>query len=176
MHPKHYITTPNRHSVSRSNIISLLLVTVLASVDLLQKQWALAHLNQGQTLPFIPKLLQWRLTYNTGGPWSVFADSPAIVLGVGLCTILLLVYFWWHEQKYRPGIYWHYVLITAGAIGNLWNRVSLGAVIDSIELIPIHYPVFNIADVLICGGIILWLVTRLVNKPTINSVSTQGSL
>jgi signal peptidase II len=56
--------------------------------------------------------------------------------------------------------------ILAGALGNLYDRLFLGYVIDFIE---IHYgnfywPIFNIADISISIGVILLLYTTFINR------------
>tara|TARA_B110000914_G_scaffold114067_1_gene99760 strand:+ start:574 stop:801 length:228 start_codon:yes stop_codon:yes gene_type:complete len=56
--------------------------------------------------------------------------------------------------------------ILAGALGNLYDRIFLGYVIDFIE---IHYgnfywPIFNIADISISIGVILLLYTTFINR------------
>jgi signal peptidase II len=59
-----------------------------------------------------------------------------------------------------------FVLILAGAVGNLIDRFWHGAVTDFID--PTHYPAFNVADSLICIGAAVLIGTSLLDgrKPT----------
>ena len=59
-------------------------------------------------------------------------------------------------------------LIAGGALGNLFDRLRTGAVIDFIDLYwrAYHWPAFNIADSAICIGVGLFLVLSFKEKDT----------
>jgi signal peptidase II len=70
---------------------------------------------------------------------------------------LLLVYFALHSD--RPGLWLVVGLVIGGALGNLADRVRIGAAIDFID--PPVWPAFNLADVAIVGGV-AWLAYMLL--------------
>ncbi|MBX6396108.1 MAG: signal peptidase II, partial [Alicyclobacillaceae bacterium] len=49
-------------------------------------------------------------------------------------------------------------LLLGGALGNLWDRVTTGRVVDFIDVRLIHYPIFNVADSFITVAV-AWMVT-----------------
>ena len=53
---------------------------------------------------------------------------------------------------------WSLVLVAAGALGNAIDRVAHGFVVDLFDFRLIHFPVFNVADIFICVGGVLFVV------------------
>ena len=53
---------------------------------------------------------------------------------------------------------WSLVLIAAGAVGNAIDRVARGFVVDMFDFRLIHFPVFNVADIFICVGGVLFVI------------------
>lgn len=93
------------------------------------------------------------LLFSTPAPWW---------LGVTVMAIGLVVVGWLMAQALRQ----HQslallatTLLFFGAASNLYDRIAYRAVIDVFDL-GRWWPVFNVADMLICGGLILWLLAR----------------
>lgn len=53
---------------------------------------------------------------------------------------------------------WSLVLVAAGALGNAIDRVIHGFVVDLFDFRLIHFPVFNVADIFICVGGVLFVI------------------
>jgi signal peptidase II len=67
-------------------------------------------------------------------------------------------------------------LITAGALGNLADRLHGGEVRDFLNFYIIHYPVFNVADILIVAGAIVYGIEVLRGEPkTPKTEASRGS-
>ena len=62
---------------------------------------------------------------------------------------------------------WGLALVLAGAIGNLFDRIAYGYVIDMIEVTFIEYPVFNLADNMVVIGTALFALYILFFDKTI---------
>ncbi len=110
-------------------------------------------------------MLSFTYRENTGGPFSLLADSEwAWVLGP-LAVVATLAVIWWLLSS--PAHSRLEVLacgtIVGGAVGNLVDRYQFGAVRDFINLTCIRWPVFNSADVFICIGVVLLFWDLLVN-------------
>ncbi|URJ23119.1 signal peptidase II [Blochmannia endosymbiont of Camponotus sp. C-003] len=96
---------------------------------------------------------------NTGLAFGLFADSHLYYHGIFVwITILVIVAFIVALYKlidrsrcYRIS----YSMIIGGALGNLFDRILYGAVVDFIDLHikSWHWPTFNVADIAICVGI-----------------------
>ena len=129
------------------------LVVVLA-LDQLTKHTIAAGIDPGQTRKFLPAI-QLVHVRNTGVAFGFFAGGGILVLVFTFTALAaLLVYF-----VMRPGRPWLWLptgMLIGGAIGNLIDRVSHGAVTDFIKL-P-FWPAFNVADMSITVGVLalLW--------------------
>jgi signal peptidase II len=111
------------------------------------------------------------LTHNRGITFGFFNGEPGI--GAFLFTILALVIvvvllIWLRQVRH----WWAAIAIGAvigGAIGNVIDRVRLGAVVDFIDFtLPAwnwHWYTFNLADAAICCGVTVLLLDGLLVRP-----------
>lgn len=108
-------------------------------------------------LSIIPGILKLSYIENTGGAYGLGADSILVLIGINILLITFLVTILIRgknlDDKVRKGL----MLILAGGISNLLDRLLRGYVIDYIDINEIiNYPVFNMADVsIVCGAIII---------------------
>jgi signal peptidase II len=85
-------------------------------------------------------------------------SSDALVLALTLGALALLVgYFAAHAS--RPELWLPVGLVVGGALGNLADRVRIGAAIDFID--PPLWPAFNLADMAIVAGVGLFVAMLL---------------
>ena len=119
-------------------------------VDQATKTWALGSLEQPKTI--IDGLLFFRLTYNSGGAFGLLQGYPEIFLVATLAATVAIL-FWVRGLEQRS---WAIPLglVLGGGFGNVADRVfrdTGGRVVDFIELK--WWPVFNVADMCIVGGV-----------------------
>ncbi len=152
-----------------------LIAGLLIAADQALKAWALANLIERQpATPFIPGLIDWVLTFNTGAAWSLFSGS-ALPLAIGrlLVGLGILGYLTFRPQPRFVTVVLS--LISAGAIGNAIDGIRLGKVTDMIHSPALSavtravnagdFPIFNIADMCVVGGTLLLLIASLVPDP-----------
>ncbi|MDB5477565.1 MAG: lspA [Alphaproteobacteria bacterium] len=102
------------------------------------------------------------MVWNPGVSFGMLqTDSALVVYGLSAMAIIVAIGFmvWlWREPKPLRG--WSIGLIVGGALGNVWDRLRFGAVVDFIDLHAgsWHWPAFNIADSAVSIGIILLLI------------------
>lgn len=131
----------------------VLLIIFGVVVDQLVKLLVAARLPLGGGFELVPGLLQINYVQNTGAAWSMFSNSTlALAVFSVVMAVFLGVWLWRtpREQLWRRVAL---ALMLAGALGNMIDRFRLGYVVDFIKL-P-HWPVFNIADILLCVGVAL---------------------
>ncbi len=125
------------------------LIGAILLADRWSKSWAQRFLAPRSFIEIFPFL---RLTYveNTGAAFGVLQDSNAffIALSIVLLGGLLVARRRWCSA--RSGSRYAVALVIAGALGNLYDRLAFGHVIDFIDLRV--WPVFNIADSCISVG------------------------
>ena len=102
--------------------------------------------------------------YNTGGAWGMFSDYPRILLSIRCVIISLLSVYVWTTASLTFFRRCALSIICIGAIGNVIDYFIYGAVVDMIHCVfwGYSYPVFNVADTLIVGGVaalcIQWVI------------------
>lgn len=151
--------SPDRlHRKQRLAAVSLLVGAVGAVLDQFSKALMVHWLPLGQVEPVLPGLLQWRRVENTGAAFSLFHGG---VVWLGLISLLvsLGLVLWLLNRPPRQRLNAvAYGLVLAGALGNGLDRWFRGAVVDWIELVPVTFPVFNLADVAINVAVALLLL------------------
>lgn len=133
-----------------------LIVVFLVVIDQLVKWWVRASIPLGQSIPFIPYLMDLAYVQNTGAAFSVFSRHTWLLTLISLAGSVLLAILLW--KKYFPG--WvgklSLSLVLAEAVGNLIDRAFLGYVTDMFQTTFIHFAVFNVADIcVVVGGFLL---------------------
>lgn len=163
------ISKPNRTSKTAARGRLLALTLLFAGLDQAVKFWISQAMQPGQHWPIWPGIFQLTLTYNTGAAFSVFNDQPqALTAFASLLFLGIAVYAWTRKQS-APLEVLSLALILGGALGNLMDRFRLGKVVDFLDAVLIHYPVFNLADTFIFCGVALLLWTQLASRQETSS-------
>ena len=136
-----------------------LLVFVL---DQASKLWFDNNLNMYQQIVIIPDYFSWTLAYNTGAAFSFLADADGwqrwFFAAIALVVSAVLVVWLKRLKADETWLALALALVLGGALGNLFDRVAYGHVID---FILVHwqnrwyFPAFNLADSAITVGAIL---------------------
>lgn len=110
------------------------------------------------------ELVHW---HNTGAAWGIFQDFNTLLALISLLTVLGLYLFRHSFQLHRPSCRVALGLIAGGIIGNLIDRIRLGAVIDFLHFYvgKYHWPAFNVADSAICIGVGLYIIASWRSEP-----------
>jgi len=144
----------------------LVLAVLLVVADLASKSAAQAYLDAPlpRNVVAIPGVLDFTYRENTGGPFSILAGSDwSWLLGPLALLATAGVVVWVVRAQVRSRVEaLACTIIVGGAVGNLIDRLSLGAVRDFLSLTCIRWPVFNLADSFICVGVALLLWELLV--------------
>lgn len=104
-------------------------------------------------------LVRFHLVHNTGAAWGMFGDSTFLlgVMSLIVC-VLLTVYLFFLVHRPNALQVVGVALVVAGGLGNAFDRFTLGYVVDFIEPVFIDFPVFNVADIGVTCGFVLFLV------------------
>jgi signal peptidase II len=124
-------------------------------------QQALGHRGP---LRLLPGILDLRYTENHDAAFSLlrqveFPGKVAVLAALTCLALAAIVAIWWRRRDASRAEQVGYGLIVAGAVGNLLDRVARGFVVDFIHVH--HWPVFNVADVLVGVGVALLFLAHL---------------
>ena len=149
-----------------------LLALMVVLLDRWSKRLVAARLPMYSHIQIIPGFFQMTHTENTGAAFSLFADSPshwktAMLIGFSVIAMLVVFVLLWKQRRALSITGIALSLILGGAMGNLWDRVASGRVVDFLLFYVKRYqwPVFNLADSAIVIGASLLVIEILFHKP-----------
>ena len=162
---------PNTSNAGRFGRLGWLWLTLLVLViDQASKTYFDGALQMYQRIVVIPDFFSWTLAYNSGAAFSFLADSSGwqrwlfALIAVVVSGVLLV----WLKRLGRNDT-WLAIglaLILGGALGNLYDRIAYGHVIDFILVHWEHrlFPAFNVADSAICVGAVMLALDMFKSK------------
>ncbi|MGP0021012.1 MAG: signal peptidase II [Candidatus Sulfotelmatobacter sp.] len=158
-----------KNTPARTTHFLLALLVVL--LDRWTKRLVAARIAMYSHIQIIPGFFRLTHTENTGAAFSLFADSPshwktALLIGFSVLAMIIVSVLLWKQSRPLTMTGIALSLILGGAIGNLWDRVASGRVIDFLLFYVKHYewPVFNLADTSIVIGASLLVIEILFHK------------
>ena len=140
----------------------LVTLTVLA-FDQPLKNLILDSLVVGETVSVLP-ILNVTLIFNDGAAFSFLSTAGGwqrwLFIGIAASVSIIIIAQLLQQCIQRPWSKFAMAMILGGALGNLWDRLIYGMVIDFIQLHlgNWYYPVFNFADVAISIGAVTLIV------------------
>lgn len=157
------------HSARATHFLLALIVVLL---DRWTKRLVAAHIAMYSHIQIIPGFFRITHTENTGAAFSLFADSPshwktALLIGFSVTAMIVVIGLLWKQKRGMTLTGIALSLILGGAVGNLWDRVARGRVVDFLLFYIKQYqwPVFNLADSAIVVGALLLVIEILFSRP-----------
>jgi signal peptidase II len=142
-------------------------IVVGVSLDLYTKSLAARALLDRGDVTAIPGLLAFRYTENRGAVFGIGQGMISFFLVFSLIALGVVLFLFLTSDRRQSMVHLALGLITAGALGNFYDRVFLQHVRDFMLLFPnTHwYPyIFNVADVLLCVGVPLLIICWIVQS------------
>ena len=112
-------------------------------------------------LTVIPNVLNFTYTENTGGAFGV--GSRFFILGLSIIIIAIAIYFL-VKEKDKIKDFMPFTMIISGSLGNMFDRIFRGFVIDFIDVNILDFPNFNIADICIVLGVFILIIEMIFNR------------
>ncbi len=154
---------------------SSLIIFLLLLLDQITKYIARTSLDMGIPVKIIGSFFQLTYVENPGMAFGITVDNTILFLALSLVAASLVFYYMYKLRNEAFALQLAITMIAAGAIGNLSDRFIRGSVVDFLdfEFWDIHipafkllglqfagfhmtrWPVFNVADMAVSGGMIL---------------------
>ena len=142
------------------DLLLLLTISGVLLVDQLSKVAIRSTLRVGESWPAEGLV---RITHgtNTGTAFGLLPNQTLVLIVSSVIAIAFLVYY--YRTHALPSVLLRFAigLLLGGAVGNLVDRIRVGAVVDFIDLGP--WPIFNVADSSIVVGIALLIGVTTLN-------------
>ena len=139
-------------------IKNILFTAVLIFADRLSKVMAAKYLADGTVMTVIPYFLGLRYLENTGMAFSMLSGRTVFLAVITAAALIIMAYFLFVKNYGERFERFCFILIFAGGVGNLIDRVFQGYVIDYFEFLFMDFAIFNVADVYVCVGVGLYAI------------------
>src|SRR4051812_19152860 len=156
----------------------LLLSAAVVVADLASKAW-ISHVFAPGEMRVVTPFFNLVLVYNTGAAFSFLANAGgwqrwffmAVLIAVSVAVVVML-----RRRAGQKLLACALALVLGGALGNLYDRVTLGHVVDFVQLHAAGYywPAFNVADSAITIGVALLVWDSLMSRGQAE-MTNQGS-
>ncbi len=148
---------------NRSMLNWLWVSVLVVLLDQLSKAAAERWLGDGSVVGLLP-VLDLRLAYNTGAAFSLFENAGGwqqiLFSAIGIVVSAFIVWYLRRLARSQWLLALGMALILGGAMGNLYDRLTMGKVVDFIHAFwqNHHFPIFNLADSAITLGAALLII------------------
>jgi signal peptidase II len=144
------------HAMRRFYFATALVVLVL---DRVTKWLVEERIGLHETIPVIPGFFRLTHVQNPGAAFGLFAESSfewkgALLVIFSLIALTVVSFLLWRNSHVYSMAGMALALILGGAVGNLWDRLLSGHVVDFLDfyIATHHWPAFNVADTAIVAG------------------------
>jgi signal peptidase II len=144
--------------------VYIAVIAAAFAADRLVKLWAAGPLVSlhGGSLPLIEGVFHFTYAENRGAAFSMLQGQKWLLIGVTGIICLVGLYFLFFSRRRLPVLPSIAIaLALGGALGNLYDRIFLGYVIDMLDFCLINFAVFNVADSCVNVGVVLlaiWMI------------------
>ena len=145
-------------------VFNLLAAAALIGIDQAIKLWAVQALQPVGAMPFIPHVVELRFVLNQGMAFSLLSGKQLFLIIATSIALIFVAYGLFFRSRGRYLQQAALLLILAGGIGNLIDRVLNGEVVDYINLLFMRFAVFNFADICVCVGVALWVLVIFLDE------------
>lgn len=139
----------DRHSEgAKKYLAAILCCTAAVVLDQATKHLAVVHLKLQKEIVLIPDVFELRYLENRGAAFGLFQNRQVFFIAAAVVIFFLIGFIYGKIPSGRRFIPMRAcaVLICAGAVGNLIDRIRLHYVVDFFYFSLIDFPVFNVAD------------------------------
>src|SRR5215470_3407721 len=157
----------------------ILIASMVVVLDQLTKRLVAQRITLSDGIDVIPGVFRLTHVQNRGAAFGLFSESPsewkvAMLILFSVAALAVVSALLWRNGNALNATAIALSLVFGGALGNLWDRVATGRVVDFLDFYvgSHHWPAFNIADSAIVVGALL-LLSEIFLAPQEDKVVSQ---
>jgi len=158
----------------------ILIAASVVMFDRLSKWLVAQKIGLSDSVDIIPGLFRLTHVQNKGAAFGLFSESPsewkvAMLILFSVAALAVVSALLWKNGNAMNATAVALSLVFGGALGNLWDRVATGRVVDFLDFYvgTHHWPAFNIADSAIVVGALLLLSEIFLAPPQEEKIVSQ---
>lgn len=170
-----------RHRGSALALLSLAIVVY--ATDQLTKNWVVANLPEGRSVPVLGEFLQWYFVRNPGAAFSMASGATWVFTLLAAAVVGAIIWQVRHLGSRTWAIF--FALLLGGVLGNLTDRLTrdpgfpVGHVIDFISTPwmfpwPLSPAIYNVADIGIVSAMCLFVLITILGLSIDGSPRSRG--
>lgn len=143
-----------------TTILYAVLALLMVALDQLSKAHIVKILKGKENIVWIKNVFELEYLENTGAAFSSFTGKQGFLLTLTSIVLLFCIVEFLRIPvgKRYAGLRISFLLIIAGAIGNMIDRVKQGYVVDFFYFVPVNFPRFNVADIFVTVSVPLLFI------------------
>ena len=144
--------------------LAFAMIAMLTALDQWSKYLVETRLPYRESIEVMPFFAFFR-TFNDGVAFSMLSGfGVGGLMVIGAVVFVLVLWLWSKVEKGRPFTHLGFALISAGALGNLIDRATLGYVIDFIQFHTVNwsFAIFNVSDTYISVGVAAIIIDEIL--------------
>ncbi len=148
------------------------LLAILLAFDLASKSVIEASMQLGDSIPVIPGFFNITYAVNKGAAWSILEGEMIFFYIITTVAIGFISWMFIKTKKHHTFTRISLICMLAGTVGNFYDRIVYQHVRDFLDFIIFGYdfPIFNIADSVLCIGVFILFLVILFNKEEANEL------
>lgn len=154
------MTSNKNNSKAMSMVINCIWIILLIVLDQITKLFAIVHLKNIDSISLIRGVFELRYLENRGAAFGMMQNMKVIFVIIALLMLMFVIFALLKlpdNKRYLP-LRIIMILIGAGAVGNLIDRLFRGFVVDFFYFSLIDFPIFNVADIYVSVSCILLVI------------------
>lgn len=138
-------------------IIDALIIVILTGIDQMTKYVAVEYLKDKPAFKIIDNVFELNYLENRGAAFGMLQNQKIFFVIIAVIMLVIVFYALLKMPTERKYILFRLcmVLVGAGAIGNLIDRISHDYVVDFFYFVLINFPIFNMADIYVSVSCII---------------------
>lgn len=150
----------NKNKTFQSYMYAVIWCVIAIFIDQITK-WLVVHNLKGKdSITIIPNVFELHYLENRGAAFGMLQNKQIIFL-IGASIVLIAIGYLYRKIPHMSRYFWLRfcaVLVCAGAIGNMIDRIRLNYVIDFFYFSLIDFPIFNVADCYVVVACVLFAI------------------
>ena len=149
----------------QKNFYNFLFILLIFLLDQISKYFVLEYFNQSSNKTFVVNsFISFNFLWNNGIAFGLFQFEDRLFYNIFTFLILgVLIILFWLSSRSEGIEKKSYLMILGGGLGNVFDRLMYGSVIDFIDLNykNFHWFIFNVADMFITLGVLILIYLEL---------------
>lgn len=142
------------------NLIYLLGAALIVGIDRITKIWVTSNAEMpGDVITRIGNLFSFTYVRNEGAAFSMLSGRLGLLSIISIAFCIGVVIYWIVKKPKNRLLCTALAMMAAGALGNAFDRIIYGYVIDFIKTEFVNFAVFNVADIAITVGAALLVLS-----------------